>query len=65
MTVSSMYQEEVVALLAEAMMAKLGKTQGFLIDGFPASLAQVLNPFTTAGRKIDTRSFKAPPPSPP
>ena len=42
MTVSSMYQEEVVALLAEAMRAKLGKTQGFLIDGFPASLAQVL-----------------------
>jgi hypothetical protein len=34
-------QAEVVALLAETMMAKLGKTKGFLIDGFPASLAQV------------------------
>ena len=30
-----------------------------------ASYAQNINPFTTAGRKIDTRTFKATPPSPP
>jgi len=32
--------EEVIALLGEAMMAKLDSTQGFIIDGFPASLEQ-------------------------
>ncbi|XP_023331367.1 adenylate kinase isoenzyme 1 [Eurytemora carolleeae] len=32
--------EEVVGLLAEAMMTRLNKTKGFLIDGFPAGLEQ-------------------------
>jgi len=31
----------VVGLLAEAMMTRLNKTKGFLIDGFPAGLEQV------------------------
>jgi len=32
--------EEVVTLLAEAIMSKLSSTKGFLIDGFPASVQQ-------------------------
>ncbi len=42
-TEENFFQFVVLDLLAEAMLGKLKSSKGFLIDGYPREVAQVIN----------------------